>query len=108
MARASVGPTQLAVSAVDGADVSGVEGSLAAVTAGRLERRLQATIRDSASRNLSALRSSACRSSADISGSRIRLTPLRPRMLGNDSVVPYFGLNVLTGMTAFSSRRIAS
>ncbi len=41
---------------------------------------------------LAALDSSACRSSPDISGSKVRTTPSRPTMLGSDSVTPNFSL----------------
>lgn len=43
--------------------------------------------------SVSALRWRASRSSPDIGGSRILVTPPRPRTLGKDSVTPYSGLN---------------
>jgi hypothetical protein len=49
-------------------------------------------VRATAFLSVSALRCRACRSSADMSGSRICTTPARPRTLGMDSVTPYFGL----------------
>ncbi len=41
---------------------------------------------------LAALDSSACRSSPDISGSKVRTTPSRPTMLGSDRVTPSLSL----------------
>src|SRR5947209_3217462 len=49
-----------------------------------------------------------CRSSSDISGSKIWLRPCRLRTLATARVTPYFGLNEPMGMTACSSRKIAS
>jgi hypothetical protein len=37
---------------------------------------------------LAALAANACRSSLDISGSKLRMTPELPIMLGSDSVTP--------------------
>jgi hypothetical protein len=49
-------------------------------------------IRAEAAFNVSALRCNACLSSSESSGSSIRATPSRPRMLGEQRVTPYRGL----------------
>ena len=49
-------------------------------------------VRSTAWRRTSALWSKPRRSSSDIAGSRMRLTPSRPTTLGNDRVTPYLAL----------------